>query len=172
MTTTASKRNNSVTAAPDLAAALREAQALAADLTADPVDAVPSAADGLRDSVVRPLSQVVLVDAAGGSAATTEPLVHRVVALAKRVTHLRAAPAAPWQLAEAAAALQDIALRMLADDADAAGGLVAELSEIQAALPAGVQVGLDGPYLVTNASVLRDHLGVELETRPQMALCR
>ncbi|MBV8304014.1 MAG: CDGSH iron-sulfur domain-containing protein, partial [Acidimicrobiia bacterium] len=155
-----------------MAAALREAQALAADLTADPVDAVPSAADGLRESVVRPLSQVVLVDAADERAATTEPLGDRIVALTKRVTQLRALPDAPWQLAEAAAALQDIALRMLADDADAAGGLVAELTEIQSALPAGVQVGLDGPYLVTNAIVLRDHLGVELETRPQMALCR
>jgi CDGSH-type Zn-finger protein/truncated hemoglobin YjbI len=50
--------------------------------------------------------------------------------------------------------------------------LVTELKRLQAGVPAGISVALDGPYLVTNADRLCNYLGDPLPVRPQMALCR
>ena len=49
---------------------------------------------------------------------------------------------------------------------------MAELRELQAQLPSGIQSGHNGPYLVTNAEHMVDWLGRSLPPRPQMALCR
>jgi CDGSH-type Zn-finger protein/truncated hemoglobin YjbI len=80
-------------------------------------------------------------------------------------TTLRLAPRAAPELLEATAALQDLAC---AADPDR----LAQVRELQAALPPGIQSQRDGPYLVTNVERLTDWLGDALPTRPQMALCR
>src|SRR5439155_5179214 len=76
----------------------------------------------------------------------------RVWAAARTATALRArlgrAGSCPPELAEATAALQDLAVRLAAP-----GEAVArrdELWELQSGLPAAVQAERDGPYLVTN----------------------
>lgn len=70
-------------------------------------------------------------------------------------------------LAEATAALQDIACALAP-----AAGRAATFRELQAGLPAGIQVAKDGPYLATNVATVRNHLGVDLAVPPQVALCR
>src|SRR5439155_7741763 len=98
----------------------------------------------------------------------------RVWDVAKMATALRARlgrdGSCPPELAEAAAALQDLAGRLAAP-----GGAAArrdELWELQAGLPATVQAERNGPYLVHNVSRLIDHLGAEARPAPQLALCR
>jgi CDGSH-type Zn-finger protein/truncated hemoglobin YjbI len=73
-------------------------------------------------------------------------------------------------LAEATAALQDLAVR-LASPAGAAARR-AELWQLQAALPATIEAARNGPYLVTNVPRITDHLGAETRPLPQLALCR
>jgi hypothetical protein len=140
----------------------------------------------LRHSVVRPLRQ-----AAAGAAGDGEPASSRVGGkaraapsgqglpvsladavreLARAATALRAQRPDVPELAEAAAALQDLAIGL--EDDDLAPGLLGELAELQAGLGPGVQVMTDGPYLVTNAAGLSDWLGRPLPVRPQLALCR
>jgi CDGSH-type Zn-finger protein/truncated hemoglobin YjbI len=93
---------------------------------------------------------------------------------ARAATRLRAslgrAGTCPPELAEATAALQDLAIR-LAAPADRAPRL-AELWELLADLPATVQAAPNGPYLVTNVPQLIDHLGNQARPAPQLALCR
>jgi CDGSH-type Zn-finger protein len=91
---------------------------------------------------------------------------------ARSATGLRArlADAAPPGLLEAAAALQDLACQLA--PAGQRAGRIAELAAIQAALPAGITVAENGPYLATNVSAVRTHLGERLEVPPQLALCR
>ena len=75
----------------------------------------------------------------------------------------------PARLAEATAALQDLALQL----APAASGTarLAQLRQLQHGLPAQVQVATDGPYLVTNVR-LSNYLGEPIPAPPQLALCR
>ena len=80
-----------------------------------------------------------------------------------------AGPAAP-ELAEATAALQDLACR-LAPLPEQAGRL-ARLWELQNGLPAVIQAAQDGPYLVTNVRRVLNHLGEPVPVTPQLALCR
>jgi len=94
---------------------------------------------------------------------------------AQEATRLRAAlppelteKTAP--LAEAAAALQDLALR-LAPPAEREQRL-ARLRELLAGLPVTIQASRNGPYLVTNLPRLRSHLGEDTVPAPQLALCR
>jgi CDGSH-type Zn-finger protein/truncated hemoglobin YjbI len=115
--------------------------------------------------------------AAPAGAATpggTATPARRVWDVAKRATALRArlgrAGSCPPELAEATAALQDLAGR-LAAPAEAAARRD-ELWELQAGLPASVQAERNGPYLVTNVPRLIDHLGAETRPAPQLALCR
>lgn len=76
-------------------------------------------------------------------------------------------------MAEVAAALQDLSCRLArVEGAEGAAERLAEVGRLQADLPAAIQVSLDGPYLVTNATAVYTHLGERIETRPQMALCR
>jgi CDGSH-type Zn-finger protein/truncated hemoglobin YjbI len=98
----------------------------------------------------------------------------RVWALARAATHLRShlgrAGSCPAELAEATAALQDLACR-IATPADAETRRD-ELWQLQSGLPAGIQAERHGPYLVTNVPRLIDHLGLEERPAPQLALCR
>ena len=80
-----------------------------------------------------------------------------------------AGPAAP-ELAEATAALQDLACR-LAPLPEQAGRL-ARLWELQNGFPAVIQAAQDGPYLVTNVRRVLNHLGEPVPVTPQLALCR
>jgi len=73
-------------------------------------------------------------------------------------------------LAEATAALQGLACEP-ADPARRQARLAA-LWGLQRGLPARIQTARNGPYLVTNAARLRDHLGEPVPATPQFALCR
>ncbi|MGQ0678603.1 MAG: CDGSH iron-sulfur domain-containing protein [Actinomycetota bacterium] len=85
--------------------------------------------------------------------------------LARSATRLRVEAGAPPSLIEAAAALQDLA-------ASGDPARLAELRALQADVPAEIRCAADGPYLVTNADLLTNHLGVAVPTTPTMALCR
>ena len=114
--------------------------------------------------------------APAGSATPAGPVtpVGRVWEVARMATALRArlgrAGSCPPELAEAAAALQDLAVRLAAPGEAAAR--LDELWELQSGLPASVQAERNGPYLVTNVPRLIDHLGAETRPAPQLALCR
>jgi CDGSH-type Zn-finger protein/truncated hemoglobin YjbI len=128
----------------------------------------------LRDSVLRPLRQ------ADPAARPSRPdarddglsreLSQRLWELASMATALRVGYPDVPELAEATAALQDLAIKA-ADDAETAGRL-GEIVAQQAELEPGIQVMTDGPYLVTNARSVIDWLGEPLPVRPQLALCR
>jgi CDGSH-type Zn-finger protein/truncated hemoglobin YjbI len=128
----------------------------------------------LRDSVLRPLRQ------ADPAARPSPPdarddglsreLSQRLWELASMATALRVGYPDVPELAEATAALQDLAIAA-ADDAETASRL-GELGAQQAELEPGIQVMTDGPYLVTNARSVIDWLGQPLPVRPQLALCR
>jgi len=105
----------------------------------------------------------------GQPAGTADDLVWQAALAATRL-RARLAGAAPPELAEATAALQDLAIRLAP-----AGGetsRLARLADMQNGLPATIQVAKDGPYLVTNVLRLRDHLGNPIPETPQLALCR
>jgi CDGSH-type Zn-finger protein len=108
------------------------------------------------------------------TAATTGP-GERIWPLARDVTRLRAqasqTSAAEPGLAEATAALQEIAVRLAGAPGQAANR-AATFRELQAGLPAGIEVATDGPYLATNVATIRDHLGQDVPVPPQLALCR
>ena len=135
----------------------------------------------LIESVARPLVEVLRTSSGSGHphASQTEDWPgfassnggspdDRLWDLAKTATHLRRVPECPTGLLEAVAALQALALQP-GPDRDSR---VAELTDLQAGLMAGILASLDGPYLVTNAESLCDHLGLPVPTTPQMALCR
>ena len=140
------------------------------------------AAARLVDSVLRPLADTLRATTttqpapsapANANPATANPAGadERIWQLAQDVTrqHVRWAQAgtAPAGLAEATAGLQGIACD-LAPGADRR----AAFRELQAALPTGIQVAPDGPYLVTNVATVHDYLGQDVPVPPQLALCR
>ena len=90
--------------------------------------------------------------------------------LARAATALRARSPGLPELAEATAALQDLAIG--AAGPGAAESRLAELGALQAGLDPGIRVMADGPYLVTGAHTLVDWLGQPVSVRPQLALCR
>jgi CDGSH-type Zn-finger protein/truncated hemoglobin YjbI len=140
------------------------------------------------DSVLRPLAGELSAGSTAGTteagtteAGTTEANTTEagapdeagsVWAAAKTATTLRArlAGGCPPGLAEAVAALQDLAGR-LASPADARAQQD-ELWRLQDALPPELRIARNGPYLVTNAPSLTDHLGAKTRPAPQLALCR
>jgi CDGSH-type Zn-finger protein/truncated hemoglobin YjbI len=141
----------------------------------------------LGASVVRPLRQAArgpagdggftggggagrLDNGGPGGASSPVDLGDRMWGLARAATELRTEYPEVAELAEATAALQDLAIE-LADPAQAAGHL-AEIEALQARLHPGIQAMADGPYLVTGARTLVDWLGQPLPVRPQLALCR
>jgi len=130
------------------------------------------AARRIADSVLRPLDDVLAADTPPDEKVPTDETPTLWV-LAVRATRLRAATAAPHELIEATAALQDLACTFADDDGpDDADARLAELRCLQAGLDPDIRPSHNGPYLVTNAEDLRDWLGCQLTARPQMALCR
>ncbi len=123
----------------------------------------------LVDSVLRPLAG----ELAAGAAADPPGEAVSVWAAARTATALRARLASdcPPGLAEAVAALQDLAGRLAASPADAQAQLD-ELWQLQAALPPELRIARNGPYLVTSVPRLTDHLGAPTRPAPQLALCR
>jgi CDGSH-type Zn-finger protein len=134
----------------------------------------------LIDSVLRPLADALntlastQVTPSADAPGTPSGPADQVWSLAQDLTRLRvrvhqdaeASPAEPG-LAEATAALQDLACRLAP-----AAGRAAVLRDLQAGLPAGIQVAGNGPYLAANVATVRDHLGQEIPVPPQVALCR
>jgi CDGSH-type Zn-finger protein/ferredoxin len=93
--------------------------------------------------------------------------------LAEAATTLRILLGLPTEIQEATAAIQDVAWQF-ATAPGAAGDPVraGAVREIQAHLQRGIQLQVNGPYLVTNAENLVNRWGEQMPTRPQMALCR
>ncbi len=94
----------------------------------------------------------------------------RLFELARTATALFAEDPDELALAEAAAALQDLALSRALPEV--AVGRLAVLQELQSELEPRIRLAVNGPYLVTNADRLTDHLGQPGPLRPQLALCR
>ena len=107
------------------------------------------------------------VSAAPGEVSAAELLWQAAVAATKLCVRLHGTGGAPPELAEAVAALQDVACA-----AAPAAGRAAQLGDLQASLPASIQATRGGPYLVTNVPTILTHLGQRLPTPPQVALCR
>jgi CDGSH-type Zn-finger protein/truncated hemoglobin YjbI len=152
----------------DMAVALETSLAAAA-----PGSESATVARRLRDSVIRPLRLTV------GTSATTDrhsdpvdsgALGDQVWTLARSATSLRVTLPINPELAEAAAGLQALAIDLA--DSDTRPSLVEQLEALQSELPPGIQVSHDGPYLATNMPTLRDWLGQDVPTPPQLALCR
>jgi CDGSH-type Zn-finger protein/truncated hemoglobin YjbI len=80
------------------------------------------------------------------------------------------APGPQTLLMEATAAVQDLALSVV--PANVRGARLATLRELLAERAPEIRCAHNGPYLVTNAERLRNWLGEEIATAPQMALCR
>jgi CDGSH-type Zn-finger protein/truncated hemoglobin YjbI len=133
----------------------------------------------LRDSAIRPLADAAGEASAIGSTPTIEAASaadfgQTMVGLAKSAAMMIASGRQPIGVAWAAASLQDLALQLT----DAASGaqsrlqLLNDLAALQPATQPGVQVTLDGPYLITGEPGLATWLGESIEARPVMALCR
>ena len=165
---------------------LTKARLLADRLAAADDDESRRVAARLRASVVRPLEGVPSEDggsagegtgdlgeaasrSAGDPADELWALARAATAALAAMAVLAAEPGRP-ELAEAAAALQDLAITMA--DETLAARYLAELRALQSGLRPRIQVAVDGPYLVTNARRVLDWLGQELPVRPQVALCR
>ena len=149
---------------------LAEKSAAVADrLQAEGGEREQSAAERLRASVVRPLRarRGNVADATVGT--ETADAADELWRLALAVTNARVAEPHDALLAEATAALQQLALAFAESDA---ADRLAELQRLQTSLASQVQVAHNGPYLLTNANRLLDWLGQPLEARPTMALCR
>jgi CDGSH-type Zn-finger protein/truncated hemoglobin YjbI len=145
----------------------------------------PDTADALlprlTDSVLRPLAEALSRLPAAGAAAGSAPgsssgsapgsAAELVWAAAKAATRLRAhygeAGSAAPELAEATAALQQLACQQVA--APEAARRLAEFWELQASLPPMIRTARNGPYLVTNVPSVRSHLGAEIQVSPQPA---
>ena len=138
----------------------------------------------LVEGVLRPLAEGVTGkplrrrsgSAPPGGSAGVDParLDPRLWMLAQEATKAlarwRGRPRQETLLMEATAALQDLSLRSSPpDDRD---GRRATLRELLAGRDEGIRCAHNGPYLVTNAERVRNWLGEEIATTPQMALCR
>jgi CDGSH-type Zn-finger protein/truncated hemoglobin YjbI len=148
----------------------------------------------LADSVLRPLADALArlpgtapapAAAAGGPPAprtavaadqqpaprTAAGLVWEAAQAATRWhAQLDAAGSAPPELAEATAALQDLACGLVPPSEQAER--LAALWQLQGELPARIQAAKNGPYLVTNVPRLLNDLGEPIMATPKLALCR
>ncbi len=122
----------------------------------------------LVDSVLRPLSATPEVDVDQPVDPGDDPLWQATLA----ATRLRASldSGGPPGLAEATAALQDLAGRLAAPPLRQQR--LRELWAAQAGLPTTLQTARNGPYLATNVPTLLDHLGDPTRPAPTLALCR
>ncbi|MBV9095075.1 MAG: CDGSH iron-sulfur domain-containing protein [Streptosporangiaceae bacterium] len=152
--------------APGLAALLRSAYQV---LQTSQTDA--ALMTRIVDSVLRPLADALEVPAVQAPAAAI-PASPTLWDVAVAATRLRAelGAAAPPGLVEAVAALQDLAVRRA--PAGERGRRIADLADLQRGLPPAIVTAKNGPYLVSNVPVVRDHLGNRLTLPPQLALCR
>ncbi len=154
---------------------LREVLALARSLRAG---AVPDVAERLQASVIRPLA--ALLGEAQESSTESDAAKERADVegflwnLTLRATTLCAVDTPPTPLLEAAAALQELALRIptsnegaISQEARAAG--LRSLLEQRAPT---IRIAANGPLLVTNVEDIHDWLGRPLSTPPLTALCR
>jgi CDGSH-type Zn-finger protein/truncated hemoglobin YjbI len=140
------------------------------------LDSDPRTLARLVDSVLRPLAETLPAQPAPSAPPAPPPTSQEphpsLWDLAVTATTLRArlAASAPPGLLEASAALQDLAVSQ-APAGDRAT-LIAELGRLQRELPPAIMTAKNGPYLVTNVTVLRTPLGGEVPVPPQLALCR
>ena len=86
------------------------------------------------------------------------------VAVAATTLRAELAASAPPGLLEAVAALQDVAVRQA--PAGERAHLVAQLGQLQRALPPAIVTAKNGPYLVTNVAAVRTPLGETLTLPP------
>lgn len=133
--------------------------------------------DRMQRSVVRPLTALMDEEPGGplraGGSVEGSAISTTLWRLAQRATALCAAAAAPAELVEAAAGLQEIACSLAA--ADGAEALRARLGELESLLgnkSPSIQTAKAGPLLVTKITDMQDWLGQPLPARPLMALCR
>ena len=148
---------------------------LVAELESDSHTLHAPIASRLTDSVVRPLRSAESDHAGDDSGAppsdgTTAKLPDRLFELAHAATAALVENPSLTELAEATAALQDLALSGL--DEAAADERTAILASLLGDTPAGVQLVANGPYLVMNAPYISDWLGCPTQVRPLMAFCR
>ncbi len=159
--------------------ALSGVAALLASAYQAALDSDPRTLARLVDSVLRPLAETLPAPTVAPSTPAAPPTAPApqeshpsLWDLAITATTLRArlGVSAPPGLLEASAALQDLAVGQ-APAGDRAS-LIAELGQLQRELPPAIMTAKNGPYLVTNVTVLRTPLGEELPVPPQLALCR
>ena len=126
----------------------------------------------LVDSVLRPLAETLPPASPSHEPPAPQESHPSLWDLAVTATTLRArlADSAPPGLLEASAALQDLAVNQA--PAGEHPQRIAELGQLQRELPPAIMTAKNGPYLVTNVTVLRTPLGGEVPVPPQLALCR
>ena len=152
--------------------ALAGVAALLASAYQAALDTDPRTLARLVDGVLRPLAETLPSASPSQEPPAPQQPHPSLWDLAVTATTLRArlAASAPPGLLEASAALQDLAVGQ-APAGDRAS-LIAELGQLQRELPPAIMTARNGPYLVTNVTVLRTPLGEELPVPPQLALCR
>jgi CDGSH-type Zn-finger protein/truncated hemoglobin YjbI len=145
-------------------------------------DSDPRTLARLVDSVLRPLRDALPTPSGQPTSPAPAPTPQEPLEshephwslwdFAVTATTLRArlAASAPPGLLEAAAALQDLAVNQA--PAAERPQRIADLGRLQRELPPAIMTAKNGPYLVTNVTVLRTPLGTELPVPPQLALCR
>jgi CDGSH-type Zn-finger protein/truncated hemoglobin YjbI len=142
-----------------------------AKIPTDPGGCATPAGAGTRETADGQQEKGAWAVAPGGAPTTAAGQVWEA---AKAATALRArlgrTGGCPPELAEAVAALQDLAARLAPHGQAASRG--DELWQLQAGLPTAVQATRNGPYLAANVSRLIDHLGAGQRPAPQLALCR
>ena len=170
--------NQSATAAAAMTGAPLSVSLLTSDAAAlesslrlaEPSGSADAIADRLRDSVLRPLAAHD-VEPASHTRELDSDVSELLFDLARRATELCASDFVEPRLVEAAAALQELALRLARDDAQANERL-AELNELALGGASRILVADNGPYLLSNVDEVTTWLGEPAPSGPQMALCR
>jgi CDGSH-type Zn-finger protein/truncated hemoglobin YjbI len=194
LTTTAVPGDDPVSSG--LATLLREAYSvLEQTLRSESAGTSATTAARLCDSVLRPLADALRrrrpagnghgaeaaasgapragEDTAAGDDAGSPDVGELAWRVAQSATRLRVGlpvGTAPPELEEAVAALQDVAVGLIAGQLREER--IAVLRELHRGLPPTIVVAKNGPYLVTNVPEVRTHLGRRLVLPPQLALCR
>jgi CDGSH-type Zn-finger protein/truncated hemoglobin YjbI len=152
--------------------ALSGVAALLASAYQAALDSDPRTLARLVDSVLRPLAETLPPASPSQEPPAPQEPQPSLWDLAVTATTLRArlAASAPPGLLEASAALQDLAVNQA--PAGERPQRIAELGQLQRELPPAIVTAENGPYLVTNVTVLRTPLGGEVPVPPQLALCR
>ena len=162
-------------AAPRLRGADLDALATASTAILDGISASPPPHDATRAGTGL-LTALGALPGPGGQPAAGDPdaaaAAGRLREAVLAATRLRAGlgRSCPPELTEAVAALQDLLLRAAPPRQGAAWR--DDLWRAQSGLPASIQAARNGPYLVTNAPTVVNHLGIAAQPAPQLALCR